>query len=159
MHDYDFEIAGADNDRLDRDALGTLVGVEHVLPLSWADLRAGYVFAVTATDGSEYDHSEHTFEGGARIPLPAEFLLWGDLGYLYRSFRNPSLFDDPSDLMTASGPDRRDHVLRAGVGIERPLRWGVVGEIRYRYTLNHSNVDTYDYDRHVVGVELSWRFE
>jgi len=159
VHEYDFEIEGADSDRIDRDALGTLVGFEHVLSRSWADLRGGYTFAVTATDGAEYDHSEHTFEAGARVPLPFELLLWADTAYVYRPFRNPSLFDDPTDPTTASGPDRRDHVWRAGVGLERPLWWGFTGEVRYRYTFNASNVETYDYDRHVVGVELSWRFD
>lgn len=51
--------------------------------------------------------------------------------------------------------DRGDVILRFGVSLGRALTSWLRADLAYRYRWNRSNVETYDYQRHVVGVNLT----
>ena len=57
--------------------------------------------------------------------------------------------------LLGSGEDRGDLILRAGVSLGRVLTSWLRADLAYRYRWNRSNVEAYDYQRHVVGLTFT----
>ncbi len=86
--------------------------------------------------------------------LPYEFSIDLSASFEYRPYRNPSTFDEVSPGVFDSS-DRSETTWLFESVLERPLTKLVTGSIRYSYLDNNSNVDVYDYDRHIIGVYVT----
>ena len=57
------------------------------------------------------------------------------------------------------GSDRRDRIFWLGLALERPLTESLSLAARWAFIDNRSNVDVFDYDRHVFGLHVTYRFQ
>lgn len=129
---------------------------------AWAS--AGARFAKTRTDSSrdvlgfrgDFDHVTWEASARAQAPLARNFALSAAV----RVTRDRYLHHNLVDALTDGGvgtPDparRRDTVLQTRLSIERPLTKYVDIELAWRFTRQLSNVDAFDYGRHVIGLQL-----
>lgn len=146
---------GSPIDRLDQDALGLSPRIEHRIPLDFADtwLRGRYSYTHQWGNGQDWDFDAHEFNLGFETSLPWQVRFDASGTYIYEPFEHPSFFsNDPEN-----GPDREDNIWIGRAILSRAFweRWVVSAE--YTYTDNRSNVDAYDYDRHIVGLYFTVR--
>lgn len=152
---------------LDRDATTLGLGLAHHRSLpwragAWASLGARFVH--THSDGSRDllgfrgDYDAVTWEGSAQahVPLAREISASASLHVSRDRYLHHNLVDALTDGgIGTPDPDRRlDTVVRWKLALQRPLSRFVGVELAWRYTRQLSNVDAYDYARHVVGVSV-----
>jgi len=153
-------------DARDRDGFGVVVGLDHVVPVDElrSELKLGYHWHHYDAEGREYDFQGHEIEIGARTLLPWQVVLDLQGSFTYRPYDHPSTYPDPGDLVNGveyglrSG-DKRERVWQASAIVERPITDWLIASLRYEYTRNDSNVQVFDYDRHVVGGYLTISYE
>ena len=125
--------------------------------------RVGYHFTHYDARGTEYTYDAHEILAGVRQLLPWRFAFEVFGSYTFQPYENASTFPDPSDLMFGQqyrlgSNDRHDEIGRVDVSLERPITDEVSVAARYSYINNDSNVDVFNYDRHLVGVYATLRF-
>jgi tetratricopeptide (TPR) repeat protein len=163
--------AGLDEEHeRERDGWGGSAGLTHylpiatgALPLSQAELRGGYRYTGFDAQGREYSFDSHELHGGFAVTLPLAVALDVSGGYSWRPYHHPSTFPDPDDVDATpngsvyplSNVKRRENTARLEVGLARAFGEYVTLAAHYRFLDNHSNVDVFDYDQHVVGVSIT----
>jgi tetratricopeptide (TPR) repeat protein len=161
-----------EGDARDRDGVGAGAAIEHryLVPLpSRVDdfleelvLRGQYRFAYYDSDGREWDHWSNRFLLGmtAELPLDLRFDAWA--AYERRDFDNPSTFPDfqvPGQPYFLSNVDREEDVAEIQTELEKGLGDHFSISARWTYVDNESNRKVYDYNRHIVGGYLNFRFD
>lgn len=155
-----------ESDARNRDGFWSVVGFDHMVPVE--ELRtqfsAGYRWHHYDAEGREYDFQGHEFVLGTRTLLPWQVVLDLQGSYTYRPYDHPSTYPNPNDLVNGveyglRGRDKREDVWQADVIVERPITKWLIGSLRYEYTRNDSNVEVFDYDRHVVGGYLTLYYQ
>jgi hypothetical protein len=155
-------------DSLSRDGRTYGAGVSHLwAPLdrdgAWSVLTARFARTNTDADddplGFEGDYDGVRWEGSGtlRWPLVRGFAASATFVVARERYFERNLIDALTDDEGAGSADpvrRRDTVLESRLGLERPLSPYVTLELAWRYTRAISNVEVYDYDRHVVGTYL-----
>lgn len=155
--------AGLDESReRNRDGTGFTLGVLHTLPLlaETAQLRIGYRYHHFGARGLDYSYDAHELLADATARLPLGFELRLAASWTDQPFRHPSTFPDPDVLRSGreyplSGSRRDDSLLETEVGIARTITRHLTLSGSWRYQRNRSNVDVFDYRRHVLGVYLT----
>ena len=140
-----------DEDEVSRDGWEYLGGYEHTLPFeTGTTLRAGLIGGAYRAQGDDFDYYTGGVYGGVRQELPWRFALDLSGGFDYQAYERNSSFspDDPRG-------NRHDSIWTAQVELERPLTDWLILSGRYRYHNDDSNVDVYDYDRHIAGAYLT----
>jgi Flp pilus assembly protein TadD len=146
--DYLFRTLGSDA-QLDRDGNLYSGGYDHRYPLGQKTvLRSGLTGGYYGAHGTEYTSNGLGAWIGGRRSLPVQLALDLRFDYVYQQYKNPSVF-------SPSGSKRRDKVFIVRTELERPIRENVKVSARYRYENDDSNVNVYNYDRHVVGAYLT----
>jgi tetratricopeptide (TPR) repeat protein len=141
----------------DRDGWGWAVTAEHSYPLTpELSLIGGLGYAGFAADGGEYDFDGFDVYVGVEALLPAKLALRGVTGVGYWPFDNPSSQFDPPGSGFYESDDREDVAARVLLELERELGSGFWLLGRYRYHNRKSNVDVFDYDRHIVGLYVTY---
>jgi tetratricopeptide (TPR) repeat protein len=143
----------------DRDGWGWGLTAQHAFPLAKeSELYLGVSYLGFAADGREYDYQGgEVFVGGQTLlPFEIEARAVGGVGWL--PFAHRSSYQDPPGSGLFEADDREDVTWRARVEIERELGAGFSLLARYRYQNRWSNVDVFDYDRHVVGLYVTYSF-
>lgn len=135
----------------DRDGLGVRVGAEQRIPLPGGAgaLTATLAYRGFSADGTEYSFDSPELALGWESILPASFELAAGVWYAYRLYRHPTTYPP-------EGSDRREHDVSTELSLRRPVWRRLSLETRWRYERNHSNVDAFDYTRHVAGLYASW---
>lgn len=118
-------------------------------------LRGGYAFRRYFAKGTDWDFMGHEFLLGFNSHLPFELNFDVQGGFTYQPFDSPSSYPDPpvqaGQQYYLSPEDRLDKIWSVQSVLERPLTdWASVSA-RYDYIRNISNVDVFDYSRHVIG--------
>jgi tetratricopeptide (TPR) repeat protein len=157
LRDYKYHLpevpVGVDEDDLDRSGVGVDVELEHRYGIGLGDLelRGGYKYTHYSSDGTEYDFDGHGFALGLNSSLPfkddesrPEVVVDAWAGYTYRPYERASVYQPGAGR-------RKDHVLEVGAALERPITGRTSLLFKYTFVDNRSNVDPYDYDRHIVG--------
>ena len=90
-----------------------------------------------------------------------QFRVEGFASYTKLNFRNPSSF--PNLVISGvpyklSSKNRDDDLLRADLVVDRPISDNTSLSARYTYFNSISNADSFDYQRHVVGLYVTIRF-
>lgn len=143
----------------DRDGIGWGLTAQHAFPLSQdTDLQFGVSYLGFAADGREYDYNGAELFAGFETQLPAAIMLRAVTGVAWLPFENRSSFEDPSGSGSYESDDREDVAFRARMELERELGAGFSLLARYRYQNRASNVAVFDYDRHVVGLYVTYGF-
>jgi tetratricopeptide (TPR) repeat protein len=142
----------------DRDGWGWGATLAHAFPLAQETFwQVGVGYAGFAADGGEYDYNSAELFTGIETLLPASIAFRGVVGVGYAPFRNPSSYYDPAGVVGSyESDDRSDVAWRLRLELERALGAGFALLGRYRYHDRESNVDVFDYDRHVVGVYVTY---
>jgi len=161
-----------ENRERNRDGVGYGAAIEHrgLLPvpdvvdsiIEAITLGGGYRFRFYDAEGEEWEHHAHIFSAGAQVELPFDTRVFARASYEYRGFLNPSTFPDVQTVgqeYTLSNSDRREHEFVFEGEVEKDItdNWSVSG--RYQFLTNDSNRDAYNYDRHIVGGYINFRFD
>ena len=145
---------------LTQDGTTYTAGVEHYLMLpygrdAWTAL--GLSARRTNTEAGDdlagfdgaYDDRRGAATARAGFALPYQLTSELSLGYEYARYAN----DNVVGFLFEFDPDaRRDSVFTAGLALRRPLTKTTELELRYGATFQRSNLETYTYDRHIVGL-------
>jgi tetratricopeptide (TPR) repeat protein len=139
----------------DRDGHGEQIGLEQGVPLRAINTQlTGSVFGGRYhSDGTEYDNRNVGTWAQTETALPWKLVLTLGAGFTYRPYVHATTFANPG----VTDQTRRDKVLDTLVAIERPINDWLSVSARWSFTDNHSNVNVFDYDRHVVGAYLTFR--
>jgi tetratricopeptide (TPR) repeat protein len=142
-----------------RDGDGFTLGVLHTFPVLWetAQIRFGYRYHHFGARGREYSYNAHEIVADATVNLPAGFELRLAASWVDQPFRNASTFPDPDDIRAGveyplSRSRRDDSFVETEVAIARPITRHLTLSGAWRYQRSRSNVDVFDYRRHVLGV-------
>ncbi|MBW2275041.1 MAG: tetratricopeptide repeat protein [Deltaproteobacteria bacterium] len=145
---------------LNQDGGGPRAGAIHTLPVRGDDteLYGGLEYTYNITKGTEFDFMALDVRLGVRARLPWELDLDVMGGFIYRPFDNPSWYYPGATVDGPAGPDRQDDVWRATAVLSKEIIAPLSLTLRYEYTDNNSNVDVYNYTRHIAGgyFSLAW---
>lgn len=140
----------------DRD--GPVDGVGLTQLLFFFDRRlaatAGYAYEEERPHkASGDDFYRHSHLGRVGVRFPAWWRTLVDVDYVYR-------WDDYTKPNSTSptGGKRQDHGSYVTTAVRRPILPHLDAVASYYVTVNHSNLDLYGYDRHVVALELRYVF-
>ncbi|MEM9173839.1 MAG: hypothetical protein AAGC67_01280 [Myxococcota bacterium] len=149
---------------LERDGIAYQLGLEHFLPLpiprslvsfsfGWTrnETQAGTSGSTTGLDG-DYDFDGFRTRAMAHLELPFALLLRANASYSHDRYHNNN-----STHFFTNFPDqrkRRDDVWSGRVELSREIVAPVRLELYWRGAWRRSNVDPFDYDKHVVGALL-----
>ena len=147
----------------DRDGWGIRTGIAHRVPAPepLSELRLLAAIERYDSEGAEYEHDG--IEGGIRAVTELAHGLTGTFNGSYRAlfYDHRSTFPDRilnnDSQYRLSGSDRREHVVDARLELEQKLLYDLALVGRYRFERRFSNTRVYDYDRHVVGMYVTWR--
>ena len=143
-----------------RDGNGLFLEASHVWePHPRLAIGAAYRFERFSARGFEYSFGAHEIELFGALVLPLDFGLSAEAAWAWQSFRHPSTFPDPGDLVGGreyplDSSDRLQRILRAEVTLEKPITRHATLLFRYRYIRERSNVAVFDYRREVLGAYL-----
>ena len=156
----------------DRDGIGFGIGVNHQLPVrvpkmmeravDSIDVRGGYQFRLFDSRGREWKHTSHILNLGIDVGLPHDFRIGTHVVYEHRDFSNPSTFPDREVIdrvYALSSADRKEDEVTFQADIEKDLTKNLSVSARWAYTDSDSNRRVYNYDRHIVGAYLNFRFD
>lgn len=126
------------------------------------ELRAGYAYEKYLADGSDWRFQGHDFLAGVKATLLFELRLDAQVAFSYRPFDYPSSYPPPGVLQGRVYPlspqDRLDKITRLGTSLEKPINDRFSVAARYLYTRSASNVEVFEYSRHVIGGYATYRF-
>jgi len=149
---------------LERDAISYSFGFQHFLPLrrrdSWSAVSVSWARTLTQArpgggpDGfdGDFDYDSWRVRANTRLALPWQIQGQLDVSYAHDDYRNDNLLHAIETLGEIR--KRRDDTLIGRIGISRPILNHVKVEVYYRGTRRFSNIDLFDYDKHLVGVLL-----
>jgi tetratricopeptide (TPR) repeat protein len=156
----------------DRDGVGVGLAADHryLVPLSASiddvieelELRGQYRVGYYDSEGDEWKYWSNRLLFGLNVVLPLDFELdaWG--AYERRDFDNPSTYPDEEAAgvpYALSNNDREEDVGEVQVELEKWFGELFSVSARWAYIDNDSNRRVYDYDRHIVGGYLNFRFD
>jgi tetratricopeptide (TPR) repeat protein len=118
-------------------------------------LIGSYHFLNYWADGGEWDHYSNLFTLGFRAQLPWRVRLDARGLYDRRDFRNLSFYAIPA----FSPPTRVDNAAGFRGELSRPLSRWMVLSARYEYVDTNSNIEVFNYQRHVAGVYATLTFD
>jgi len=149
-HDEDFvqrEIRDADN---------YMVGWTHFLLAEKGRhyAKLGYQYDAEPAEGKNWSYRGHRLLTGFQYTLPWEVRFRYDLDFHWRNYKHRTI------LPTSAGPlaRRRDRQPVHLAGLAKDFLENFTVALEYLYDRGVSNVDLYDYRRHVVTTSVAWRF-
>jgi tetratricopeptide (TPR) repeat protein len=154
----DFLVGQVEGTVLDRDGWQHVFGFNQFffLPEPYTYVRVGAYGDFNHAKGGEYSYDGMEANFGAGYDFPYDISLVWLYRFLYRDYRQKSLFSGPpTDPFQTRRLDHR-HVLTAELAKGITEHWTV--SVGGAFTWNLSNVDFYDYSRHIVGSYLTYRF-
>ena len=104
-----------------------------------------------ARSGDDYQRSGHTVSVGTELPLGWETTAHAAYGY-----RRDNYHERNSN--TGFTKARRDDAHTYGVGLTRPLTEAISLRLDYEGTTNGSNIELFDYHRHLVVLGIEAKF-
>jgi tetratricopeptide (TPR) repeat protein len=127
------------------------------------EIGGGYRFRYYDSEGDEWEHFAHVFSAGIGVELPFDFSIGILASYEFRDFLNPSTFPDREVVGVSYAPlsnsDRQEHAVTFQAEIEKDLNEYFSVSARWTYLDNESNRRVYDYNQHIVGGYLNFRFD
>jgi Flp pilus assembly protein TadD len=113
--------------------------------------RVGFRYRRENSDGNEYDSRGPIGVASLAVPLPSRTRFVMEGWYERRRFKNPSGFQPLVG-------DRSDKITQVRFLLQRSLSEHFWLEGEYRFVHWGSNVETYDFERHVSAVRIGYRY-
>ncbi len=148
------------DNRLDRDGNVSTLGIDEFFPFpeildpfDWGQgfVRLGYRHRTESTSGSDFDSQGHAPVVTLGVPMPEEVMLLLDGSWEWRRYKEPSVFE-------LTGGKRRDRIFQTRVALRRPIGDWVTMEASWRRVRWYSNVDLFDFRRHIVSLLATLRY-
>ncbi|MCH7600003.1 MAG: tetratricopeptide repeat protein [Myxococcales bacterium] len=153
FHDFDYDKSIGGQSAFDPDGQLHIVGVSQFIylpaPLTFA--RVGMAYERSTTKGTEFDYDGFELATGAGIELPRDMRAAVLLKYQYQQY-------DHRTIVNVSGKKREDSIYTIKLDLTVPMTPYVELALRGSFTFNDSNVDDYDFNRHVVGSYVTFTF-
>lgn len=153
---------GVDEERQrNRDGWGVTAGFLHTANVKAIDteLRGGFNYYHYWSVGTEWRYDGYEVILGFRRPLPYEFVLDGQAGFVYRPFYHPSTYPENNTIpLVFPYAKRRDNAWQFEVKLERPINSWLKASARYYYLDNGSNTPTFNYRQQIWGAYLTVNF-
>jgi tetratricopeptide (TPR) repeat protein len=156
----DFQ-AGVSDDPLDRDGSLSGPGVEQYwfFPdfTGWGRgfLRLGYRYRVERTEGTESDSHAHIGNVMVGLPLAWQVFLLAEGEYEWRNHNHVSTI---GLISRDEFGYRQDEIRQVRVALRRPITDQLSAELGYRWMLWGSNVDFYEFSRHIAHFLVTYRY-
>ena len=157
--DYYYDL----DDAFDLDGWQHSAGVNQimVLPEPFTHARGGFTWTTRDSKGSEFSFSSFGINVGTGVLLP-----WYDVeaSALYRfshlPFANASQFPKNGDIQDSppTGTKRRENLHEITFNLNLPLWKRLSLDVAGALIFNESNVETFQYDRQIVGAYFTWDF-
>lgn len=141
---------------LDRDGHVQTLGADlywrlpELVPWGESFARLGLLYRSEDPQGDEYESRGPAAIASLTVALPSESLLTLEGWFERRSFDNPSIFE--------AGGDRSDRITQLRLLLRRALGPHLWLDAEYRFVHWGSNVETYDFDRHLYQMRLGYTF-
>ena len=110
----------------------------------------GYTFGANLADGDDWDYLTHTLQAVAAFPLFWDLGIQGAASYLL----DKNFFNTDSIL----GEERSDDAFTLTGSLYRRVGAWLTVTGFYSYTSNSSNIDYFEYKKHVGGLSLGFRY-
>jgi hypothetical protein len=110
----------------------------------------------TLTDGSNFYGVGHKFMLAAMIPATKQLNIRPYISYGYYPYFNTWV--NASAPTVNIYPKREDNIAEGGVQVTYKFAKGFYLEGQYNFTAANSNINFYQYNRHVVGGKVGYRF-
>ncbi len=152
----------------ERDGVSFQLGLEHFLPLpmnrSWTSFSFSWTHSLTQADTSgttsgidgDYDFDGIRMRALANLELPLALRLRLQGTYSHDRYHNNN---NTHFLQTFELRKRRDHIGSARIDVSREIVDYIRFEMYWRGTWRRSNVDPFDYDKHVIGAVLRFAYD
>lgn len=141
---------------LNRDGDRNLVGLNQFffMPEPFTFARVGILGDWLRTDGTEWSYNGFEASAGAGYNFPFDIALTWLYRFVWRDFRNASLFTTPTPFRRKR--DDRRHVFTVELAKGLGEHWEV--SLGGAFTWSNSDVQFYDYDRQVGGAYVTYTF-
>ena len=156
----------------DRDGIGYGAAIEHryLVPLpnglddlfEEVEIGGGYRFGFYDSEGEEWEHFSNQLTAILEVELPLDISVLTRGSYTRRDFDNPSTFPDAEVFdqeYFLSSDDREENEWIFSGELVKGITDNLSASVAYQYLDNDSNRDAYNYDRHIVGGYLNFRFD
>lgn len=160
-----FEVAEFDtNEEIEpwkRDSLAGGLGIEHVVPIAprGSTLAYSYAWLRSITDAEpaggaggfdgDFDFDSHRVRALGSFALPFSLRAQIEASYTHDDYLNDNF---AHALATLENEQRRDDIVAGRIALSRPIVRHTRLELYWRGVSRISNVDVFDYDKHVVGL-------
>jgi tetratricopeptide (TPR) repeat protein len=142
----------------DRDArnVGASLGVYHFLQKQEGYLLARFIYEHDFAEGSNWDNSSYRLFFAALYPVTSRLKVGASVDLILQPYDNPFFTGNPVHPVRKTGRD--DQILIFGVQATYAFYKGLEFNVHYYLVRAASNVPLYDYDRHIVGAQLGYRY-
>jgi hypothetical protein len=162
--DRDFFLEDGGAPQLDRDGQVLSGGIDQYFLVpdfrGWGTsfVRVSLRYRDEDSQGNNYDSHGPIGLLSFGVALPEETFLLIEGWYERRKFDHPSIFSCPPGCTQPAAGDRSDRISQIRVGLRRQLNANFSLSGGWRYIHWSSNVATYDYDRHISDIRLTYRY-
>ncbi|MBI4643748.1 MAG: hypothetical protein HY743_08530 [Deltaproteobacteria bacterium] len=150
---YWFPLGVQEDDRSGR-ALGGSLGLYYFLKNQQGYLQARFTYEQDNTSGKNWDNSNYRFLLNALYPVTPRLKLNTFVEYLIAPYTHRFFDGNPADV----NPKRFDHIFIFGAQAAYNIYKGLDFNVHYFLVRAYSNINLYDYDRHIVGCQIGYNY-
>ena len=150
---YWFPLTLPQDDRSGR-TMGGSLGVYYFLKDQQGYLQAKFSYEHDFASGSNWENSSYHFLLGALYPVTSRLKLSSFMEMILQPYDHQ--FFNGAPLIF--NPKRNDRLFIFGVQAAYELYKGLEFNVHYYLVRADSNITLYDYDRHIVGCQLGYRY-
>ena len=150
---YWFPLGIQEDDRSGR-AVGGSLGLYYFLKQQKGYLQAKFTYENDNTAGKNWDNSNYRFLAAVLYPVTDRVKVNTFLEYLIAPYTHRFFDGNPANVY----PKRFDNILIFGAQASYNLYKGLDFNVHYFLVRAYSNINLYDYDRHIVGCQIGYNY-
>jgi tetratricopeptide (TPR) repeat protein len=133
---------------------GGTVALYYFLKNQEGYIQGRFTYENDNTGGSNWNSNSYRLTLAALYPIKDRLKLRAFADLTFQPYDNP--FFDGNPL--AVNPKRYDTIFITGVEATYNIWQGLEANLHYYFVRDNSNIALYDYDRHIVGLQLGYRY-
>lgn len=141
------------DDRSGRTVGGSL-GLFYFLKQQQGYLMARFHLEHDYASGANWSNTSYRLLLASLYPVTDKLKFIAFLDLMLQPYDNAFYSGDP----TVINPNRFDKVLTTGAQVTYEFYKGIEGNVHYYFVRDQSNIPLYNYSRHLVGVQLAYRY-
>jgi len=150
---YWFPVALPEDDRTGRWLAGT-VAFYYFLKNQEGYLQARFTYERDWTHGTNWDSNAFRLGLAVLYPITPKLRIKGSADFILQPYDNFWFDGNPAN----SNPKRHDKLFIGGVEVTQQIYKGLEISGHYYFVRDNSNIRLYDYSRHLVGVQLGYKY-